>query len=231
MAYGQSTIWDYLASLDPGSQSLGSWNVNNTLNAYQNYGNQLQGAMGGIFATNALNSNNIQNLRNAQAQTAQGFYNAAGTTNAAQSQSNALMEQARQQAAAQQLQAQLQAQALIQQAQLEAEAQKEVARLNAEAQRAAIEGNRNTLLDLERMRQEGNINRINGLLPMLSGIMGGMGGMGGLGGVNTNYGAGVQFQPTTQPSNAQAYRPQPTRYGQGGLLGALQRQPMQRLVA
>lgn len=222
-----STYWDYLMSGagSPGPQTLGQLGVNNGLNAFAGFGNQLQGAMGGMFATNALNSQNVQNLRNAQAQTAQGYYNAAGNTNAAISNSNALIEQARQQAAAQQQQWQSQ----LQQAQLRADADKEIARMQAEAARASADAQRGTLLDLERLKQEGNVNRISGMMPLFQSVLGalGGGGAGGLGNVSTNYGAGVQFQPSTQPSNAQAYRPM-QRPGQGGLLGFLNQYVPQR---
>lgn len=230
---GGSSLWDYLAYMDPGPQSIGDWGINNALGAFQNYGNQLNGAMNGVFATNALNSQNVQNLQNAQAQTAQGFYNAAGNTNSAISGGNALMEQARQQAASAQAVAQQQYQSQLQQAQLRAEADKEIARMQAEAAASQSNNQRNTLLDLERLKQEGTVNRIGGLMPLLNGVLGGIGGGGGLGGITTNYGAGTQFTPSTQPSNAQAYRPRAIappvpQWHNGGLLGQMQQPQRQQ---
>lgn len=196
---------DYLAGVfgyQNRPQGMDEFGLNSLTQGWNAFPSLMAGTNDDIFRTNMLNSMNAQNLNNAQAATAQGFYNAAGNTNSAISTSNAAIEAAKQQAAAQQAVAQQNAQAQIAAAQASADAAREVARLQSDS-----------ALEQERLRQSTAAGKTQALGPLLTAMLGvfGRGNVGGSGatggGVQTDYGAGVNLGGSAaQPTNAQQFR-------------------------
>lgn len=84
-------------------------------------------------------------------------------------------------------------------------------------------------VEMEQMRQQGMMQRLQALSPLLSGIFGGMGSGGQPGNIKTNYGAGVTFGdgpktlPNGMPDNGGIYAG-----GRPANVPSLGRQPLSR---